>query len=129
MSEIIEQVRSALISAIDQDQLSLPTLPEVALNIRETAQDPDVTVAALCKEIEFDAGLTARIIKVANSPLFRGNKTIENLRMAVVRLGISYSSNLATGLAMQQMFQATTDRIDQLLRETWSRTSSLISRI
>lgn len=125
MFEIIEQVRATLIKAIDEDQLCLPTLPEVALNVRETAQDPDASVASLCQVIEFDAALTGRIIKVANSPLFRGSKATENLRMAVVRLGISYSANLATGLAMKQMFQATTDRVDKLLRQTWLKSTEV----
>ncbi|MFT7339402.1 MAG: HD-like signal output (HDOD) protein, partial [Marinobacter maritimus] len=54
-----------------------------------------------------------------NSPLFRGNRAIENLNMAVSRLGMAYTSNLAMGLAMQQMFQATSDMIDKRLRATW----------
>ena len=33
--------------------------------------------------------------------------------MAINRLGMGYAADLATGLAMAQMFQATTDLIDQ----------------
>lgn len=120
MPAIIEQVRSKLIAAIENDELVLPTLPEVALNVREAAQDPNVTVASLCSVIERDAAITAKVIKVSNSPLFRGNTAIENLRMATTRLGITYTCNLATGVAMKQMFQATTDIIDTMLRDTWA---------
>ena len=60
-----------------------------------------------------DAALTARIFKVVNSPLLRTNKEITDLQMAIGRLGINYTCNLATGLAMEQMFQATSDVIDR----------------
>lgn len=39
--------------------------------------------------------------------------------MAVSRLGMAYTSNLAMGLAMEQMFQATSEMIDKRLRATW----------
>ncbi len=125
MSELIEQVRLQLMESIQSDAITLPTLPEVALNVREAAADPNATVTSLCGVIERDAAVTARIIKVSNSPLFRGNNVIENLRMAATRLGINYTSNLATGLAMEQMFQATTETIDNLLRLNWSKATEI----
>ena len=125
MSQLIEQIREKLIDAIENDRLTLPTLPEVALNVREAAQDPNVTVASLCSVIDRDAAITARVIKVSNSPLFRGNAAIENLRMATTRLGINYTCNLATGVAMKQMFQATTDTIDSMLRDTWAQSTEI----
>lgn len=125
MSDQIEQIRQELLKAIDSDQLVLPTLPEVALRVREVASDPDADVATLSKAIESDTAMSARIIKVANSPLLRASRIIEDLKSAVSRLGINYTSNLATSLAMQQMFQATSDAIDQRMRDTWSRSTEV----
>ncbi len=125
MSDQIEQVRQALLKAIDNDQLVLPTLPEVALRVREIASDPDADVVKLSKALENDTAMSARIIKVANSPLLRASRVIEDLKSAVSRLGINYTSNLATSLAMQQMFQATSDAIDQRMRETWQRSTEV----
>jgi HD-like signal output (HDOD) protein len=42
-----------------------------------------------------------------------------------MRLGISYTCNIATGLAMEQMFQATSDLVDMRMREVWSRSSEV----
>jgi HD-like signal output (HDOD) protein len=125
MSELIEQVRTELLHAIDTDQLVLPTLPEVALKVREASQDPDADVVTLTKVIQNDTAVSARIIKVANSPLLRASRPIEDLRMAVSRLGINYTCNLATSLAMQQMFQATSDLIDERMREVWSHSTEV----
>lgn len=125
MSEHIEQIRTDLIKAIDSDQLVLPTLPEVALRIREKASDPDVDVMTLSRVIQDDTAMSARVIKVANSPLLRATRPIEDLKGAVTRLGITYTSNVATSMAMQQMFQATSDFVDQRMREAWSRSAEV----
>lgn len=121
MTDLAERVQTQLMDAIDRDQLVLPTLPEVALRVREAAENPDVSIAALVQEISNDAALSARLIKVVNSPLLRTRQEITDLSMAVNRMGITYTANLATGLAMAQMFQATSDVIDQKMRQVWAR--------
>lgn len=125
MSKLAEKVQRELIQAIDGDELVLPTLPEVALKVREAAENPDIGIPQLSKVIGNDAALTARIIKVVNSPLLRTNKEITDLQMAVSRLGINYTCNLATGLAMEQMFQATSDVVDRKMREVWNKSTEI----
>lgn len=125
MNALAEKVSQDINAAIDNDELILPTLPEIALKVREVADDPDASIKQLADVISSDAALTARIIKVANSPLFRAPREIEDLNMALSRLGMAYTCNLATGLAMEQMFQATSDLIDKRLRDVWSRSSEI----
>lgn len=125
MDALTAKVEQEIIKAIDQDRLVLPTLPEIALKVREVADDPEASIAQLSGVISNDAALTARIIKVANSPIFRAPREIEDLNMALSRLGMQYTCNLATGLAMEQMFQATSDLVDKRLREVWSRSSEI----
>lgn len=125
MSEMIEQISKELLNALENDQLVLPTLPEVALKVREVSSNPDVDVTSLAKAIENDPAISARIIKITNSPLLRASRPIDDLKMAVSRLGINYTTNLATSLAMQQMFQATSDVIDQRMREVWSHSTEV----
>jgi len=125
MNQVAESVRQKILDALDKDQLVLPTLPEVALRVREVAEDPNAGIKQLGDVIGNDAALTARIIKVANSPLLRAQREIEDLNMALMRLGMEYTANVATGLAMEQMFQATSDLVDIRLREIWRRSSEI----
>lgn len=125
MTDLAQRVQEELIQAIEKDQLTLPTLPEVALRVREAAEDPEVSIPHLVREISSDAALSARLIKVVNSPLLRTRQEITDLGMAVNRMGITYTANLATGLAMAQMFQATSDVIDRKMREVWARSTEV----
>jgi len=125
MPELIDKVRDELISAIEKDKLLLPTLPEVALKVRDLAESPDSSIIELADTISMDAAMSARMVKVCNSPLFRGSREISSLNMAISRLGMEYTSNLAMGLAMEQMFQATSDMIDRRLRAAWQRSTEV----
>ena len=90
MSNLTETIRTDVREAIANDQLELPTLPEVALRIRETAQSESVSASSLCHVIGQDPGLSARLIQIANSPMFRGVNTMHDLQMAIGRLGVEY---------------------------------------
>lgn len=125
MSNLAEMIRDELTQAVDNDELELPTLPEVALRIRDAAEDPNVSAQSLGKVIAEDPGLSGRMIKVANSPMYRAANTIEDLNMAISRMGVEFAANLATGVAMQQMFQATSDVVDRKLRQVWSHATAV----
>lgn len=120
MANLAAQIEQEVTNAMDKDELELPSLPEVALRIRDEAENENVSASSLGNVIGEDAGLAARIIRVANSPMFRATRPIDDLNMALSRLGVEHAANLATGFAMQQMFQATSDFVDRKLRTIWS---------
>ncbi len=125
MDEVIQEVRDELNDAIRSNRVVLPTLPEVALKVRDAAEDPRTDSSGIARVIANDAALSARIIRVANSPLLRAASPIVDLRMAISRLGMQYTCNLAIGLAMEQMFQATSDAVDRRMREVWARSTEV----
>ena len=125
MSKIAEKVSHDIITAITQDQLTLPTLPEIALRVREMAGDPNADLNSLATLISSDPALSARLLRVANSPLLRAGRVVDNLSSALMRLGMDYACNIATGLAMEQLFQATTDIVDMRMRDVWYSSSEV----
>ncbi|WP_320820788.1 HDOD domain-containing protein [Thalassolituus sp.] len=124
---LVQQVKDDIVQQIREDRLVLPTLPEIALKIREVAEDEDATINDISSIIGQDPALTTRLLRVANSPMLRSSIAINDLTTAVSRLGIDYTSNLVIGLAMAQMFQATNDAIDVRMRECWSRAIEIAS--
>jgi HD-like signal output (HDOD) protein len=127
MQPALIDIKNEIISAIQNDELVLPTMPEVALRLREAAEDENADAASIAAVIGSDAALSARIIKVANSPLVRGVQTVQDLQMAISRMGVAYTANLATGIAMEQLFQATSDAVDERMRRTWEHSTEVAS--
>lgn len=127
MQPALIDIKNEIVSAIQNDELVLPTMPEVAIRLRAAADDANADAASIAAVIGSDAALSARIIKVANSPLVRGVQTVQDLQMAISRMGIAYTANLATGIAMEQLFQATSDAVDERMRRTWEHSTEVAS--
>ena len=125
MAELANSIAADIQTALDKDQLELPSLPEVALRIREEAESEFVSAVSLAKEVGDDPGLAAQLVRIANSPMFRATRSIDDLSQAISRLGVDYSANMVTGLAMQNMFQATTEFVDNRLRDVWKNSTEV----
>lgn len=119
MSAKAEAVYEQLKEAIASDKIILPTLPEVAIKVRDAAEAENSSAHSIADILSQDASLTTRLIQVANSPLYRGNNPIEDIQMAVTRLGIKIVKDLVVRLAMKQMYQATSDVLDKHFRSAW----------
>ncbi len=106
--------------AVETDQLTLPTLPEVAIKIREAVESESNSAQQIADMLAQDASLTARMLQVANSPIYRARSQIDDLTMAIARLGTRVVRDLVICLTMKQIYQATSDLLDQQFRELWS---------
>jgi len=104
---------------LDANRLILPTLPDVALKVRDAVAKGDATFQELADMIVTDAALSTRLIQVANSPLYRGTVKVNTIQMAVTRLGSTTIRTLITSLVMQQMFTPTTKLLEKNFREIW----------
>ncbi len=110
------------------------TLPEVALKVRETADNEDASISDVARIIETDAALSARIIQVGNSSLYKGMNQVETVQAAAMRMGLNTVRNLATSLVMKQLFKAKHPVVDEYLRKAWKQStdvaafSSIIAR-
>ncbi len=104
---------------LENYRLPLPSLPEVAIKVRDTVDSDDVSIRDIADIIMTDAALSARIIQVANSALYRGLSTADTVQVAVTRMGLNTVRTLATSLVMKQLFQATHPVVDKYLRNAW----------
>jgi len=120
-----EQFLEHLQSDIRENKITLPTLPEVALKVRDAMESENVTAKEIADIVTTDAALSARLLQVANSPLYAGRVPIEQVQMAVTRMGIKMVRSLVINLAMKQMFQPTTDSMEKHLRALWSESVSV----
>ena len=120
MSEKAEQFFAELKKAVESDRLILPTLPEVALKIRAAVEDENTSAQKIADTLTQDASLSARLIQVVNSPLYRSRNPIDNLQMAVTRMGIRLVRDLVISLAMKQIYQATSNVLDVYFRKSWN---------
>ena len=80
--------------------INLPSPPGVAAHIIELAQDPGIEMGQVAKAISLDSALTTKILRIANSPLYAQRRKSENLRQALVVLGLNATLTLALSFSL-----------------------------
>lgn len=81
------------------DVVDLVPLPKAYLRIRELLRDPDVSLADLSAVIGADPGLTARLLRVANSAFLGLRPKVDTVPRAVSVLGTRQVHDLALATA------------------------------
>ena len=102
--DLKEKILQMLDKKIKTKQLVLPSMPDVFLQIKKIVDDPSSNIGNVAKIITRDPSLAARILKVANNVMYRGNDEITNLQLAVSRMGLQLVKTLVTSHAITQMF-------------------------
>lgn len=86
-----------------QDCPSLPSLPAVALELIELAQHPEPALYEVAAAIGRDPALTAKLLRVANSPLYGQSRSVTNLRRALIVLGMGSGLSIALSFTLAGM--------------------------
>ena len=110
MQERALQLLRLLERDIDGNRLILPSLPEVALRVRELTISDGCTAQKLEHEIAKDAAIAARLLKVANSAALLRGVPVTSLKQAVMHLGFDLVRSMVTQLAILQTMQSGADK-------------------
>ena len=111
-----------LVEKISNDTLVLPTLPEIAVKVREAADNPEINLMEMSDVIAHDPALSARMIKVANSAFLGRSVKVSTLNQAVTRIGLRQIKNIATAMAMEQLFVSKNKVVKEYLSKSWQKT-------
>jgi HD-like signal output (HDOD) protein len=135
--EIIEQSEEAnrltisLCMDISSGSISLPTMPDVVQKIQKVFADDDYDVAKITGLIQSDPSISAKLLKTANSALYRGSAPIETLQQAVVRMGMDVIRKQIMIYAASELFQSKSTGMQNRMQSLWSscRKVSAFSRV
>jgi diguanylate cyclase (GGDEF)-like protein len=80
--------------------VNFPSPPGVATHIIELAQDPEIEMGKVAKALSMDSALSTKVLRIANSPLYAQRRKSENLRQALVVLGLNATLTLALSFSL-----------------------------
>lgn len=78
----------------------LPTLPAVALRVAQTMGSADVSILDVCEEIERDQAITAKVLKLVNSPFYGFTGRVTSIQRSLVLLGFNTVRSLVLGVSV-----------------------------
>jgi len=131
IQEKIDAFLDEVKEAVATEKLLLPSLPDVALKIKEECEKEDTSAEKIAEAIYQDPAMSVRLLQVANSSLYRTRHSAENIQAAITKLGLRLVRDLIMSLSMKQLYHASSNIIAERFRELWlaSTKTAAISRM
>lgn len=79
---------------------NLPSPPRVASEILEVASNPELSLVQVAGILSKDPALAAKILRIANSPIYARRRKSDSLRQALLVLGLNATLTLALGFSL-----------------------------
>ena len=93
------------IKALVGNAQQLPNIPKVVQELIESFGDDDINTDAIAKKLASDQVLTAKVLRMANSARYGGNRKIGSVNDAVVVLGFNALRTLVLASGLTSAFK------------------------
>lgn len=92
---------------------NLPSVPTLMVEISHLLDDPNTSASELGQIISKDQAMVAKVLMVANSPLYGIPRKVSTVEFAIVILGFNHIKNIVVALSVMDAFQNTS-------KENWN---------
>lgn len=113
--------------ALQNEQLQVPTLPDVALRLRKALQQDDISISDAAKIVNLDPSITSKLIQVANSPVYGASVPLTTCQDAMTRLGVQTTQNIVTSVSLRNLFRSANPRLNQYIHHLWKQSIQVAS--
>lgn len=104
---------------LDRCTSFLPPIPAILRKLETEMSSEWVNVSRLANLVRTDPSLAGAVLKVANSPLWRGTEQITEVEEAIQRLGKNNLKSIATVMALKQGGFPPTGLLGASLHDFW----------
>jgi HD-like signal output (HDOD) protein len=105
LSDAAEPDRDSLVewleTFLEKGSPVLPRPPTVALEIHELSRRADTSIEHIARLLGREPVLAARVLKLANSPMYRGEMPSATLKQALTRVGLAAARDIVMEAAMK----------------------------
>ncbi|MBF0471481.1 MAG: HDOD domain-containing protein [Gammaproteobacteria bacterium] len=119
METELEKLKRQMLDDFHTGKIELPSMPDIVFKIREALYDSRRSFNDIARVVQLDTALAARLIQVANSPIYRGTHPIENCKNAIARLGTEVTRNIVTGIVLRSAYQSKNPKVQKMISQSW----------
>ncbi len=110
-----------ILDRVLEDDFLLPSMPDVAMEVRAAISKDNATVDSLTQIIARDPALTAYLIQAASSPVYRRAVPPKTLAEVIGVLGFSATSSLVMVYSTKNLVEIKHATAQKLFQHTWER--------
>jgi putative nucleotidyltransferase with HDIG domain len=114
-----EQLAQIVLNRLENDKLTLPAMPTVALKALELLRNPDFNLRNVGMLIENDPVLAAQILRICNSAAMATREPCRNIGQAVSRLGAQKLRVALTEASARRLYDSKNPKIADAARKVW----------
>ncbi|MDX2185810.1 MAG: HDOD domain-containing protein [Opitutaceae bacterium] len=82
----------------------LPSTPQIYARLNAALKDPDIGLDEIAAIVRLDASLSARVLRLSNSPMFGRGQPVDNLMDAINRTGLDEIYRLVGAAMSSQLY-------------------------
>lgn len=103
----------------------IATLPTVATRILKMIKSDNFSITEISSVVESDPGLTLKLIRVANSPLYGLRSQVTSVNTAIMALGLNKLTNIVLSISLYSKFLVNKQNdFAQLIDKFWQHSAS-----
>lgn len=108
----------------------LPAMPQMLVKLMELFQDDKAGLPELARLVAQDPGMTAKVLRVAQSPAYRRSGQAARLEQSMLALGLDMIRTLVISESIYQTFNSFSASVKSDMRAYWkhSLTTAIIAR-
>jgi len=103
------------LSKLIEKNLEIPSIPDVAAKALRALDDPNNSAVQIAKLISQDQGLTARVLKMANSAVYGLTREVKNLQQAAMIMGFETLKSIILSVSTRALYK----RFGSVERALW----------
>ncbi len=115
----VSPVLEKLYAAIDNNEIPLPAMPDLAIKIQDMLKDINISNQKIAQTVATDPVLVSQVMKAANSALYFGKPKVETVIAAVSRIGFQMLRNIVIAFTMNKISNSTHPLVKKHIAEFW----------
>lgn len=104
-----------------QEIKNMPAFPQNIVEIQSLCSNPETTMKSIADVIARDPGLTASLLKMANSAGYMGNSKTTTIEEAVIKIGLKDLNILLIASGIDSIVESRYKRFESLWEESYTR--------
>ena len=108
-----------LLVRLNNQDYVLPSLPAVAMKIRDKLLDEHSDYKGISDVVMMDPVMTTKMIKVASSAYYSRGNAVKTLEMALSRIGLNTVMDMVSTFALNELFKSDDSLINIRMYQLW----------
>ena len=115
-TNMAEYIFNDITESLASGELALPAMPQISIKFREMIHS-GAALEELAGLLKQDAVIASKLMRLANSAMYRGYEKVQSLEQAISRIGLQETEHLVMMISNQKLFAVEDRKFRSILQK------------